>query len=495
MAAGHYDRLSAEDNAFLLAEGPTTPMHVSAVEIFEAGPLRRPDGGIDANAIRDAYAAVLHRMPRYRQKIAWIPFARRAVWVDDPHFNLDYHVRHVSLPRPGGMAELERVASRVMEHHLDRAKPLWEIWIVEGLESDRFAIIAKTHHCMIDGASGVEMAQILLTPDPQARVGKPRRYVPRRRPRPFELLRDEALRAASLPLRSAAGLLGLWRDAGDLRAELATRAGAVRDLFEVALRGTSETPLNGPLSPHRRFDWTSLSLGDARAIRKALGCTVNDVVLTTVTGALRSFLRGRGLRPESLRFRVSAPVSMRSQAERDAPGNRVSSWLVDLPIGEPDRREQLAAIHAETQRLKATKNALGIEMLMSAAEWAPAGIVSLGARLASGPINAIVTNVPGPQFPLYMLGSRMLAMIPQVPLIEGIALGIALISYDGSLHWGFTADYELVPDLGLFVEAIERSFADLAEVAGVQLAAGAKGASGERSSRPQVAEAAGSRAT
>jgi WS/DGAT/MGAT family acyltransferase len=467
MGSGRYDRLSAEDNAFLLAEGPTTPMHVSAVQIFEAGPLRRDDGGIDAQAIRDAYAAVLHRVPRYRQKIAWIPFTRHAVWVDDPHFNLEYHVRHVSLPRPGGMAELKRVASRVMEHHLDRARPLWEIWIIEGLEGDRFAIIAKTHHCMIDGASGVEMAQILLSPDPQARAGKPRRYVPRRRPKAYELVRDEALRAATLPLRSAAGLIDLWRETGNLRSELQTRATAVRDLLGVALRGTSETPLNAPLSPHRRFDWLTLPLDRARAIRKAFGCTVNDVVLATVTGALRSFLRGRGARPEEICFRVSAPVSTRSEAERGMPGNRVSSWIIELPIGEPDRREQIAAIHAETRRLKATKSALGVEMLMEAAEWAPSGIVSLGARLASGPINSIVTNVPGPQFPLYMLGSRMLAMIPQVPLMENLGLEIALLSYDGNLHWGFTADYELVPDLAVFVEAIAQSFADLADAADV----------------------------
>lgn len=470
MPPGSYDRLSAEDNAFLLAEGPTTPMHASAVEIFDAGPLRREDGGIDADAIRDAYAASLHRVPRYRQKIAWIPFARRAVWIDDPHFNLDYHVRHVSLPRPGGMAELKRVASRVMEHHLDRARPLWEIWIIEGLEHDRFAIIAKTHHCMIDGASGVELAQILFSPDAQTRAQAPRRFVPRRRPRPLELLRDEMLHAASLPLRSATGLRRFLRESQDLRGELATRVGALGELAGLAVQGTSETPLNGRLSPHRRFDWLTLSLHDARAMRKAFGCTVNDVVLATVTGALRSFLRSRQVRPEGLRFRVSAPVSVRTEGERGVPGNRVSSWIVELPLGQPDRRKQLAAIHAETQRLKTSHNAQGIDMLMSAAEWAPAGIVSLGARLASGPINTVVTNVPGPQIPLYMLGARLRAMFPQVPLLENLGLGIALLSYDGQMHWGFTADYELVPDLPLFVEAVAHSFAELAQEAGVKLA-------------------------
>jgi WS/DGAT/MGAT family acyltransferase len=366
------------------------------------------------------------------------------------------------------MAELRRVASRVMEHHLDRSRPLWEIWIIEGLEGDRFAIISKTHHCMIDGAAGVELAQILLSPDPQARAEPPRSYVPRCRPTPLELLRDETWRAALLPLRTAASLWR-WREAGELRADLATRVGALRQLAGLALRGTSQTPLNGRLGPHRRFDWLTLSLADARAIRKALGCTINDVVLTTVTGALRTFLRERQVRPERLRFRVSAPVSMRNEAERAASGNRVSSWIVELPLGQADRRKQLAAIHAETQRLKQSHSALGIETLMNAAEWAPAGIVSLGARLASGPINAVVTNVPGPQFPLYMLGARMRALIPQAPLLENLGLCIALLSYDGQIHWGFTADYELVPDLPLFVEAVASSFAELAEEAGVKL--------------------------
>jgi WS/DGAT/MGAT family acyltransferase len=473
MDPGSYDRLSAEDNAFLVAEGPTTPMHASAVEIFDAGPLRRPDGGIDANAIRDAYAAVLHRVPRYRQKLAWIPFTQRAVWVDDPHFNLEYHVRHVSLPRPGGIAELKRVAARVMEHHLDRHRPLWEIWIVEGLEHDRFAIVAKTHHCMIDGSSGVELTQILLSPDPEARAQTPRSYVPRRMPSRLELLRDETLRLATLPLRTAGSLRSVWRETQDLRAELGARAGALRELAGISVRGTSETPLNGRLGPHRRFDWLTLSLADARAIRKALDCTINDIVLATVTGAVRSFLLGRQLRPERLRFRVSAPVSVRGESERGVMGNRVSSWIVELPIREPDRRKQLARIHAETQRLKASRTALGIQMLMDAAEWAPSGIVSLGARLASGPINTVVTNVPGPQFPLYMLGARMRAMFPQVPLLENLGLGIALLSYDGAIHWGFTADYDLLPDLPLFVEAISHSFAELAKEAGVELEAAA----------------------
>jgi WS/DGAT/MGAT family acyltransferase len=467
--SGSYDRLSAEDNMFLLTEGPTTPMHVSALEIFEAGPLRKDDGGIDADAIRRAYTAVLHRIPRYRQKIEWIPFASRAVWVDDPHFNLDYHVRHVSLPQPGGVEELRAVTSRVISHHLDRSKPLWEIWIVEGLENDRFALIAKTHHCMIDGSSGVEMAQILLSPDPAARPAEPREFVPRSIPSPTRLLRDEAMRWGSLPLRAVGQLSEVWRETSDVRAEVGARLNALGELVGLSTSGASETPINGPLGPHRRFDWLDVSLADTKAIRKSLGCTINDVVLTTVTGAVRAFLSERQVRPEDLVFRVAAPVSVRSEGERSDMGNRVSTWIVELPIGEADRRKQLEAIHAETRRLKESRSALGIETLMSAAEWAPTGIVSMGASLASGPINSIVTNVPGPQFPLYMLGARLLALVPQVVLLENVGLGVALLSYDGRIHWGFTADYDLVPDLPLFLEAIVDSFTELADVAGVKL--------------------------
>jgi len=454
---------------FLLTEGPTTPMHVSAIEIFEAGPLRRKDGGIDADAIRRAYAAALHRIPRYRQKLEWIPLASRAVWVDDPHFNLDYHVRHVSLPRPGGLDELKAVASRVISHHLDRSKPLWEVWIVEGLEDDRFALIAKTHHCMIDGSSGVEMAQILLSPDPSAEAPEPREFVPRPTPSAARLLRDEAMRWGSLPLRAAGQLGEIWRETSDLRSEVGARLEALTELVGLGTNSASETPINGPLGPHRRFDWIDVSLADAKAIRKALGCTINDVVLTAVTGAVRSFLSERQVHPEDLVFRVAAPVSVRREGENSASGNRVSTWIVELPIGEPDRLEQLAAIHAETRRLKASRAALGVETLMSAAEWAPSGIVSMGASLASGPINSIVTNVPGPQFPLYMLGARLLALVPQVVLLQNVGLGIALLSYDGQIHWGFTADYDLVPDLPLFIEALVDSFVELADVAGVKL--------------------------
>lgn len=471
MARYAYDRLSAQDASFLAAETPTTPMHVSAIQIFESGPLRE-DGGIDVDAIRRAYEAVLHMVPRYRQKLAWIPIENRPVWVDDPHFQIDYHIRHVALPHPGGLAELKRVASRVMAHALDRNRPLWELWVIEGLQGDRFATVAKTHHCMVDGASGVELVQRLLSPVPNAEIGEPAPFYPRPLPSGTELFRDELTRKATMPLRALRGLQAFRTEVEDVRAEFGARVKALRDLASMAITGVSETPMNGPLSPHRRFDWHDMSLEDVKAVRRQLGCTVNDVVLGTVTEAVRRFLLSRGVPPANIRFRAATPVSVRSEDEREALGNRVSSWMVDLPIAEPDRLRQIEILHRETQALKDTRQALGVEMLMTAAEVAPMGMIAFGAHLASGPVNTIVTNVPGPQFPLYMLGARMLAMIPQVPLIDGIGLGIALMSYDGRIFWGFTGDYEMLPDLDGFARTIAESFADLAKAAGVELTEG-----------------------
>lgn len=470
--AYYYDRLTAMDNTFLLSETPTTPMHVSAIEIFEVGPLRTGSGGIDIGRVRAAYAGALPRMPRYRQKLSWIPIEHRPVWVDDPDFNLDYHVRHVSLPRPGGEEELRRVASRIIANHLDRHRPLWEVWVVEGMAHDRFAIIAKTHHCMLDGVAGVEMAQVLLSPSREAEIAEAEPWTPRPIPTPQELLRDEAWRYASLPFRALRGLRELRGEATDLRAEIDTRVEALREFFTTASSKSSDTPINGPLSPHRRFDWLSLPLSDVKAVRRKMGCTVNDVVLTTVAGACREYLLDRDVELDELVFRASIPVSMRAEDDHDRVGNRVSNWFVDLHVAEPDPARRLRAIRTETERLKASRQAVGMEMMMAAAEFAPSGMLALGTGFASGPVNLIVTNIPGPHFPLYMLGSRLLAIIPEVPLLQNLGLGIALMSYDGQIFWGLTGDYNLMPDLEGFVALIEGSFAQLAKQAGVETAAG-----------------------
>jgi WS/DGAT/MGAT family acyltransferase len=477
LASYRYDRLSAQDNSFLLWETPNVPMHVSSTMVFEAGPFRTAGGGIDVERFKRATAAILHRVPRYRQRLHWIPGYQHAVWVDDPRFNLDFHVRHTALPRPGSPEQLKRLSARVMAQPLDRRRPLWENWLVEGLEGgDRFALITKIHHCMIDGSSGMDLSQILMSITPEVSEPEPPPpFVPKPAPGRFELWREETTRTLATPLRVARDFRRFSEASEDLRADLRTRLRAVVKMLGMGL-SADETPLNGRVGPHRRFDWWRVPLADMKAMRRALDCTINDVVLTVVTGAVREYLLYRGVDPATIEFRISAPVSVRNAEERGKLGNRVSSWVVPLPIAEGDPRAQLAAIHAETARLKQERTALGVETIMAVAELTPSTLLTLGARSASGPINTIVTNVPGPQFPLYLQGARMLELYPQVPLLEGLGLGIALASYDGSVHWGFNSDPDLVPDADLFVEQIRAAYARVAEAVKREASAPAAGA-------------------
>jgi WS/DGAT/MGAT family acyltransferase len=467
-----YERLSAQDNSFLLFENRNVHMHVASTLVFESGPLRTREGGVDIESIKRSTESYLHLVPRYRQRVHFVPIEGRAVWVDDAHFSLDYHIRHTALPKPGDESQLKKLSSRVMAQQLDRRRPLWETWVVEGLEGgERFAMITKIHHCMIDGASGVDLAQIQMSTSPEQ---QPQRGVPRFLPRPApsraELARDALGRWLTMPLRALRGFRAFSNETQDLRAELLVRARALIGTLGMAT-GASETPLNGPLGPHRAFDWLRVPLAEMKAMRKALDCTINDVVLTVVTGAVRDYLIYRGVRPEGIVFRVGAPVSMRSEAERGRLGNRVSSWILTLPIAESDPRRQLAAIHEETQRLKESRQALGVEMMMQVAEYTPSNLLTLGARSISGPINTIVTNVPGPQFPLYFNGAKLLAMYPQVPLMENLGIGIALASYNGTVHWGFNADPDIVPDLDAFVARLRGAYDDVARAAGVAVEA------------------------
>ncbi|RMF24991.1 MAG: wax ester/triacylglycerol synthase family O-acyltransferase [Deltaproteobacteria bacterium] len=462
-----YERLSAQDYSFLLLETPTVGMHVAATAIYEAGPLEKPDGGIDIDRIKSGVRGVLHLIPRYRQKLRWIPYTSQPVWVDDRHFDIDYHVRHTALPKPGSDEQLKKLASRIMAQHLDRSRPLWELWVVEGLSDHRFAIISKIHHCMVDGSAAVDLATVLMSVTPDYEPAKVHQFIPRPSPASIELLRDEILRRLAMPVTAARKLWSFTREVPDVREEVAKRVRAVGELLGYAVRSASRTPLNGRLGPHRRFDWLEMPLEELRAVRRVYGCTLNDLVLATVAGAVRAYLERRWMNPEEVDFRVSAPVSVRDEGDRGRMGNKVSSWILRLPVGEPDPVKRLETIRAATEELKRSEKALGVQMLMAAAEWAPAKLLSLGSRATRGPINMIVTNVPGPQIPLYMLGARLRKMIPQVPLLENTGLGIALFSYDGTVFWGLIADPGLVPDLPEFVRMIGDSFAELRVRAGV----------------------------
>jgi len=470
MPSFFYDRLSFLDNSFLIAESPTNHMHIAGTATYDAGPLHRPDGGIDVERIRKYVESRLHLIPRYRQVLARTPIENHPVWVDDQHFNIDYHVRHTALPRPGDETQLKALSGRIMAQQLDRSKPLWEMWVVEGLDGgDRFALITKVHHCMIDGMSSVDLLEVLLSPMPTDTIDPAPRWVPRPAPDRWDLLWGETRRRIAIPfdvVRGARSLLGSVRDP---RSDLRATARAVRDALRSTFRQVSDTPLNKPIGPHRRFDWMRMELSAVKDVKNALGGTLNDIVLATVAGAVRRFLETRRVDVDAgLAFRVMAPVSVRTGEERGTLGNRVSAWMVDLPIGERDPRVRLEKIREATAKLKDSKQALGAELLSRVGEWTPSTLLSLGSRMVTRalPFNLVVTNVPGPQVPLYLLGARMLDNFGQVPLTDYLGLGIVLFSYAGLLCWGFNADWDLVPDLKEFVAATEASFRELCEAAG-----------------------------
>ncbi len=487
MVAGRgYERLSAQDTSFLMFEHANQPMHVAAIQILEAGGLKKKDGGIDVDRYKRAVESVLHRIPRYRQKLDWIPLENRPIWVDDRHFNIDYHIRHSALPQPGGKEELLKLVARLLTRQLDRTRPLWEIQVIEGLDEDHFAVFSKIHHCMIDGAAGADISQILMSPTSDPEIAEPVPFIPRPAPDRRELVRHEIARRLAQPLRLVRGIREFTRQTENVRDEIGLRVRALADLAGWAFQPASETPLNGELGPHRRLEWFTHPLEDVKEVRRKLNCTVNDVVLATVAGAVRDYLIRRGVDPNGIDFRVSAPVSVRKDGDKGKLGNHVSSWIVRLPVDEPDPVARVQRIREVTLQLKESKQALGVEMMMKAAEMAPPTLMSLGSRASSGPINMIVTNVPGPQFPLYILGAKLLETVPLVPLLANTGLGIALFSYDGKLSWGFNADYELIPDLGDFQKILGHAFDELFRAASLRIASLPEEEEKKTPARPRV---------
>jgi len=497
MAYAHYERLTALDAVFLDVEDRHTHMHVGAVSLFEAAPLLGADGLIDMERIRRVIQVGLHRVPRYQQRLAAIPVFGSPVWVDDDHFNLTYHVRHVCLPKPGDERLLKRLVGRIMSQQLDRGKPLWELWVVEGVEGNRVALITKAHHCMIDGVGSVELSSALMrgTAEIERRLDHPPPWLPRTAPTPVELLLGELGRRAGEPL---AALAAVRRAVADPRAA----AGAVRDALlgvgeaiGAGVRPASATPLNVDIGPHRRFDWLEMDLAAIKDVKQRLGGTVNDVVLAIATGALGRFLHARGLRLDGLDFRAMLPVNVRGAGERDSMGNRVTMIVVQLPLDERAPRRRLERVIEATSALKRSRQALGVKTLEEVGDATFTTLFSAFVRLAAvtRPYNIVVTNVPGPQFQSYFLGAPMQAVYPLVPLYRNQALGIALFSYNGKLFWGFNADWDAVPDLHELVEATSTEFNVLRDAA-VAMPAGsvaeprrtARRAAGKRAVAPQA---------
>lgn len=464
MARAYYERLSPESASLLLVESSRTFSHSAATLTFDPGPLARPDGGVDFPAIRAAIESRLHRVPRFREKIRWIPFEQHPIWVDDHDFNLDYHVRHTSLPRPGGMEQLRNLSARIQAQPLDRRRPLWECWVAEGLAGGRFALIFKTHHALVEG-SGADLLEVLLSPDPDEDAHDAPAYRPRPIPSAAELVLDEVVRGARLPRQAWERLRTFAAGTDDLPGELLSRVEGVARLLGYSLRRGPETPLDGRVGPHRRFHTLDLSLADARTVRRRLGGSINDVLFTALTGAVATFLRERYMNPATIDFRLATPMRLQ-QGGSDATGS-IGEWIVDLPIWETDPRARHAAVRERTGAAHRASPALGARTLFSLSRWTGSRLLALGAREASrrAPVDLTLTHVPGPEVPMFLRGARLQEAYGHAPLREHGALGIAIFSYDGRLCWGFNADFDLLPDLDRFVAAVEGSFRELVRVA------------------------------
>ncbi|MFQ5524209.1 MAG: wax ester/triacylglycerol synthase family O-acyltransferase [Acidimicrobiia bacterium] len=466
----HYEPLSYLDASFLALESRTSHMHVAGVAIFDAEPLSTGESGIDIEAIKAHIRSKLQYIPRYRQRLEWVPYNRHPVWVDDAQFAFDYHVRHTSLPRPGTDDQLKGLAGRIVSTKLDRSKPLWELWVVEGLSENRFAIIAKIHHCMIDGVSGVDLTTILLNVVPDATIEEAPKWEPRPAPTPTQLAVAESARATRKLIDRLGNLGEVAREAPELADRVFDKSvAALSSLRSGWLTPADRTPLNPDIGPNRRFDWTEMDLAEVKAVKNRLGGTVNDVVLATTAAAVRRFLiERRDFDPAHKEFRVMNPVSTRTAGQRGKLGNQVAMWLIDLPVAEPDPEERYELIRERTRDLKESKQALGAATLVELSSGTPITLLSLANRVVGPrlrPFNMTVTNIPGPQFPMYLLESRMLASYPMVPLWAQHGVGLALFSYDGTLFWGVQADCDALPDSGEFIESLHTSFAELRQLA------------------------------
>jgi diacylglycerol O-acyltransferase / wax synthase len=449
------DWMSPMDASFLHIETPMNPMHIGGVSIFEgpAPPFERLEEMVEGK---------LDLVPRYRQRVRFVPLGLgRPVWVDDPHFNLSYHLRHSALPPPGSDEQLRRTAARIFAQRLDRGKPLWEIWMLEGLGENRWALLSKVHHCMVDGVSATDLMSIMFGGDAPATGGA-------REPEPEPSGAELVLRTLthrtlnpSEQLRTVRAAVRAPREALDQARDL------LRGMASGArvLRPVGGSSLVGPVGPHRTWTWAHVRLSDVKAVRAALGGTVNDVVLAIVSGGLRDLLEARGESVDDRTIRALVPVSVRRPGERGVYNNRVSAMFAELPVGIADPAARLEAVRAQMDGLKQSKQAVAGDVLTSLSGFAPPMLLALGARLAARSptlgLQTGVTNVPGPQQPLQTLGRRLLESYPYVPVIGKVRISIAIFSYDGGLYFGVTGDYDSSSDIDILTTGVERSIAEL----------------------------------
>jgi WS/DGAT/MGAT family acyltransferase len=461
------DRLTALDANFLFLEQPSVHMHVAGLSILD--PSTRPDGALKYEHLAELITQRIHLVPRFRQKAVFVPFnAGRPVWVDDAKFDLDFHLRRAALPAPGGRRELADYVQRVCSRPLDRSKPLWEMYLIEGLEDGHVAVLTKSHHAMIDGMSGIDIATVMFDFTPEPRTVEPEgEWRPQPEPSPRDLLVDALTEQVTHPIRTALQNTAMLVQSPQIvLGKVGEMVGGIASLLAA---GTApRSPFNVPVGPNRRFAMAEVPVADAKLIKNALGGTVNDVVLAAVAGAVNRLLRARGNSTSGLTLRAMIPVSTRDESQRMAMGNRVASIFVDLPIGAPDAATRLRKITAATKDLKSSHQAVAAGAIMGIGSWAPPTLHGLAARLVARQrfVNLVVSNVPGPQIPLYLGGARMLVTYPVMPLGETTALSVAVTSLSGVMGFGFTGDWDAVPDIEHLAEGLMLSVEDLKKAAG-----------------------------
>lgn len=458
------DRLSALDTAFLEIERGGAHMHIGALAIFDGGELVSDEGAVDFARIRAHVEGAMERLPRYRQRLAKVPGLATMAWTDDDHFRLDYHVRHTALPRPGDERQLKRLAGRIFSGRLDRDRPLWELWVIEGLADGGFALVMKTHHCLVDGMGGVELLSGLFGPEARAAGA----WEPQEEPSRLELVEHELAHRARSARATAETLREMATHPGETLRSVRESLHQTTELVKDGLTPCDRTLLNPEqVGPHRRFDVLDFDLGAVKAVKKALGGKINDVVLATAAGGLGRYLRRRGVDVEGLTdFRALVPVDVRHG--RSGVGNRVGMMFARLPLAEDDPRARYRRVLAATERLKTEAgHARATELVEDLSDWAAPSLVGDLFRYTGviGTFNVVITNVPGPPFEMSLLGAPLRALYPLVPLFKTQAVGMALFSYAGGLYWGLNADWSIVGDLHLLVEDLRASFDELRAVA------------------------------
>lgn len=451
------DRLTGLDSSFLHLERGPAHMHVASTTIFE-GPAPAYD------EFRAHIESRLHLVPRFRQKLRFVPLGQgRPKWVDDPHLNLAYHLRHTALPPPGDEEQLRTLAARVFSQRLDRSKPLWEMWLVEGLTGNRFAIVTKSHHCLVDGVSGVDITTVLFDAAPEpAAIPDTDPWLPRPEPSGAQVLAESLVERALTPGEAVRGVRALFR-APRRAARAVIDAAEAAGTFARTGLGAPPSPFNVDIGPYRRFAWVTADLADLKRIKDAVGGTVNDVVLAAVAGALGRYLRGRGFSTKEVELRAMVPISVRAADEHGALGNRVSSYMAPLPIWCDDPIERLRLISETMGDLKHSRQAVGATLMTELADFAPPTITNQAARLQSRQrfFNLVVTNVPGPQFPLYLMGRRLERVFPMVPLAKRQAVCFGVMSYDGQVNFGLIGDLDAMSDLDVLAGDLEDSLDEL----------------------------------